>query len=246
MLRGEGIMTKRGPARPVMSGPAPWAVAKRIKKAVRVCPQCGEQFSARPKQRLCSPRCSNLSQRARVDRSCAFCGVSYYPRRDSRFCSDDCRIGAIKRPCPDDFEATLVEIGRLACEEHYSASDDTITRWLDALGKERLLELRRLHVKQQRTESRIGRAKARKVAMLERDTEEALGLPNPLVVAMAVDHLRTMRGGGFAVSGRDDGDWTVGIGRRTSGQLIAMAERHGFDVEAATLRAETDVRLGSG
>lgn len=56
------------------------------------------------------------------------------------------------QPCaaPSDFEATFVEIGRLACQEHYFVGRTTITSWLTQLGKDRLIQLRADHVRQLR------------------------------------------------------------------------------------------------
>jgi hypothetical protein len=48
----------------------------------------------------------------------------------------------LRRACPDDFALVFVQIGRLACEEHFRAERDTITRWLNECGKDRLLEKR--------------------------------------------------------------------------------------------------------
>jgi hypothetical protein len=50
--------------------------------------------------------------------------------------------GRSPRPCPDDFEQVLVEIGRLACEEHYGVGRVTVNRWLEECGKDRLLKAR--------------------------------------------------------------------------------------------------------
>jgi hypothetical protein len=50
--------------------------------------------------------------------------------------------GRAPRPCPVDFEETLIAIGRLACEEHYGVGRVTVNRWLDECGKARLLKAR--------------------------------------------------------------------------------------------------------
>jgi hypothetical protein len=52
------------------------------------------------------------------------------------------RINRFPRPCPEDFEQQFVELGRLACEEHYQARRTTITRWLGECGEARLKQLR--------------------------------------------------------------------------------------------------------
>lgn len=46
------------------------------------------------------------------------------------------------RPCPADFEATFIAIGRLACEEHYGTRRKTVDRWLEECGKPRLIAAR--------------------------------------------------------------------------------------------------------
>jgi hypothetical protein len=51
-------------------------------------------------------------------------------------------VGRAPRPCPSDFEETLIAIGRLACEEHYGVGRVTVNRWLEESGKERLLKAR--------------------------------------------------------------------------------------------------------
>ena len=142
------------------------------------------------------------------------------------------RFTASEKPVPDDFEQTFVAIGRLACEEHYRVGKHMITRWLDRAGMWRLIELRRAHVRRRkREEARVGGKQAAEVERLEVDTLAALGLPDPLIVAEAADYLRRPIGGGWFVSRRDDGDWTIGISRKSAAQLLAMAVRHGFDVE---------------
>ena len=52
------------------------------------------------------------------------------------------RGGTPPRQRPEDFEQVFLEIGRLACEEHYRASRSTINRWLSQSGKARLIALR--------------------------------------------------------------------------------------------------------
>lgn len=64
--------------------------------------------------------------------------------------------GKAPRPCPNDFEAVFIRIGRLACEEHYEARRTTVTRWLEECGKDRLIALRSAHV-QSKTKANIRR-----------------------------------------------------------------------------------------
>lgn len=48
-------------------------------------------------------------------------------------------------PCPADFEETFIEIGRLACQEHYRVGRSTINRWLSERGKDTLIRKRAEH-----------------------------------------------------------------------------------------------------
>ncbi len=134
-----------------------------------------------------------------------------------------------ERQCPPDFEQIFITLGRLACEEHYSTRASVVTRWLDQCGKQRLIELRRQHVRQRRTEARIGKKQAAEVERLEARTIATLGIPDPLVAARAADHLRIARNGGWMISRNADGDWIVGLSVKSSAQLIAMATRYGFE-----------------
>jgi hypothetical protein len=82
-------------------------------------------------------------------RICANCGKRFKPIDPGhQYCSKQCVWLARRRPCPDDFEAVFVEIGRMACEEWYGAHTRSITRWLEECGKDRLIEARKTHVRQ--------------------------------------------------------------------------------------------------
>ena len=149
------------------------------------------------------------------------------------------------RPCPNDFEQQFICLGRPACVEHYGTWRKTVDRWLEECGKERLIELRAAHVRQQRIEARIGKRKAAQVRALEVQTLAALAIPDPLVAALAADYLRRVCNGGWHVSRTQHGDWWVGTVCRSPASLVAMAERHGFDAAAATLQVEADIRVSS-
>ena len=155
------------------------------------------------------------------------------------------RGGSPIRSRPADFEQVFVEIGRLACQEHYHARRQAITRWLEECGKFRLLELRREHVRRRAIEARVGKAKADAVRKLEQDTASALGLADPRIAALAADYLRKVCNGGWQVSRTEHGDWWVGTVVRNSASLIAFAERHGFDRRAADLRGKGGSGVGS-
>jgi hypothetical protein len=126
------------------------------------------------------------------------------------------------RSCPDDFDVIFVEQGRLECEAWYRASRLTVNRWLLERGKSRLIKLRADFLKHQRDAGRP--------VVLDPDVDlppidEALHA----VAKQAAHFLRVSRYGGWTVTANDDGTWLVGTVRRTSDELIAMAERQGFD-----------------
>lgn len=142
---------------------------------------------------------------------------------------DEARAG--HRQCPDDFEIIFVEKGRLACEEHYGASRLTVNRWLIQRGKSRLINKRADFVRFQRDQQHP--------APPERVRED---LPfDEVMFALAreaANFLRINRYGGWTITATADHHWLVGTVRKTSDELLAMAERQGFDSEAA--RTELD------
>lgn len=160
--------------------------------------------------------------------SCERCGDKFKPARLSRrFCSNECRT---QPKCPADFEATFVDIGRLACEERYRAAETTITRWLNECGKDRLTSLRAEHVRNRRGEAKIEKHPA---------TIQDFRFVDPVIAKAAAHYLRVKQNGGWMISMAKDGDWHVGITRKSSAQLVDLAMRYGFD--AATLKGESDV-----
>jgi hypothetical protein len=136
------------------------------------------------------------------------------------------------RPCPPDFEVRFVEHGRLAMEEDYGASRVTVNRWLIECGKSRLINARAEYVRFQREQET---ARPEKVHPIGAAPVDQTLYP---VAREAASFLRVSRYGGWTITAAEDGTWIVGTVRRTSDELIAMAERQGFDSEAA--RREVD------
>lgn len=132
-----------------------------------------------------------------------------------------------RRGCPADFDIIFVEQGRLACEEWYRASRVTVNRWLLERGKRRLIEHRAEFVRHQRDAQQ---------PQPSAEVEWPIR-PDPLhdVAKQAADFLRISRYGGWRITSAPGG-WLVGTVHRTSEELIAMAERQGFD-RAAALQA---------
>lgn len=148
--------------------------------------------------------------------------------------------GRPARPCPDDFDLTFVRIGRLECEEHYGAGDNTITRWLTERGKDRLKSERAEFVRDQRA----AKAAARKQKLTRSDMQRILEqvYPQPRTISFtlatgAAHFLRAVRNGGWIVTRAGDGLWWVGARKRTAAELVALAEAKGF---GSTLSAESD------
>lgn len=152
------------------------------------------------------------------------------------------RFGASSKPCPADFVVVYVKIGRLACEQHYSVGDNTVTRWLDECGKERLIAVRATHVRQLRSWARRSQAAQESRSQAQRDYR----FVDPDVAQAAAEYLRINANGGWMVSPTDEGDWRVGIARKSSAQLVDMARRNGFDVATATLSDRDGFGVGSG
>lgn len=135
-------------------------------------------------------------------------------------------------PVPDDFEIVFVQKGRIACEQFWGGrSRITISRWLHQSGYSRLISERANFVKYQRDQQRAAE-EAHKPVTSEADRF----LP---VATMAADFLRTNRYGGWRISRQASG-WIVGTVHRSSEELIAMAERQGFDREAAVTEARQE------
>lgn len=141
------------------------------------------------------------------------------------------RGGRPYRVCPDDFERIFIEIGRLACKEHYHAKDTTITRWMNESGFDRLNELRAAHVRNQRASRKIRRP------LRASEKHDA----NFTLARHAAQHLRIIRNGGHIVSPAGNGLWWIGTKRISSADLIALAKSRGFD--PAGLRDECGSRV---
>lgn len=138
---------------------------------------------------------------------------------------------AERRPVPDDFKIVFVEQGRLTCETWYRASRITVNRWLLQSGKQQLIEERSQFVKHQRN-------MAHQPEPLPSATPAAD--PYLLIARMAAEHMRIGRYGGWLVSQCETGGWRVGTVYRSSEELIAMAERQGFDRQAAVTEAREE------
>lgn len=139
---------------------------------------------------------------------------------------------AERSPVPQDFVVVFREQGRLECERVYGASRLTVNRWMKMCGEQALKDERAAFVKYHRDAAhrpkQIGQAPP---------TEVDTYLP---VARMAAEHMRISRYGGWVVSQCETGGWRVGTVYRSSEELIAMAERQGFDREAAVAEARQE------
>lgn len=131
------------------------------------------------------------------------------------------------RECPSDFDIIFVEKGRVECELWYRASRLTVNRWLVERGKSRLIELRAAFIQHLRSGRRPVEEPAAIPVAAEPVDQAMYALAKP-----AADFLRVSRYGGWRITDQQDGTWLVGTVRKTSDELVAMAERQGFDVAA--------------
>jgi hypothetical protein len=128
------------------------------------------------------------------------------------------------RLCPDDFDLVFVEIGRLACEEHYRVGRFVIDHWLEKSGKRRLIDARAEHVAKNRVLTCKDIAQVLSVVYPVPDREVGF-----ITARHAAQYLRVIRNGGFIVSPAGDGLWWVGSRRRTAAELVELAKSRGFD-----------------
>jgi hypothetical protein len=140
---------------------------------------------------------------------------------------------AERREVPDEFEVVFVEQGRLACEPYFGASRITVNRGLIQKGKKRLIDKRADFVKHQRNMAKS------QMPLHADDPQPEFDQLLP-VARQAAQHLRISRYGGYKVSQCDAGGWFVGTVRRSSEELVVMAERVGFDRAAAAAEAERE------
>jgi hypothetical protein len=126
----------------------------------------------------------------------------------------------IRRQVPSDFEVVFVQIGRLACEEHYRAERDTITRWLGECGKDRLTEKRATFWRWKR--KLLSRGRQRKYDAHRRDRT----IPHTIVME-ASRFLKAEKMGVVTPSG--EGQWQVGTSILEPAELVAFATSLGFD-----------------
>lgn len=135
-------------------------------------------------------------------------------------------VTCARRPCPGDFDRVFVRIGRLACEEHYQAGRNTITRWLEESGKDRLIAARAEHVRTR--EPAITRSDMQTI--LRKAFPVRGRLPaNPRLVRQAAQFLRIRRNGGWIVSPAAGGDWWLGSRKVSAAELVARAKMVGFE-----------------
>jgi hypothetical protein len=140
---------------------------------------------------------------------------------------------AERRPVPDEFEVVFVEQGRIACEPYFNASRITVTRWLRQCGFKRLRDSRAEFVRHQRS---LAKSQMPLHADDKPSTIDTL-LP---VARMAARHIQTSRYGRWPLSMREGGGWFVGTAVKSSEELIAMAERQGFDRHGAQVEADRE------
>jgi len=146
------------------------------------------------------------------------------------------KISRQARPVPQDFEVIFVEKGRLECETWYRARRTTITRWLEECGKDRLIDRRASYVRSLRRQGKwitrstdmVDRRVPRKtVAQRIKDERRA----RPQMARLAAEHLR--KSDKWVIVRVSNNEWIVGTRRRSSAEVIEMAERKGFDQKAA-------------
>jgi hypothetical protein len=125
----------------------------------------------------------------------------------------------------------FVQLGRLACENHFKASRRQIDSWLRQIGKSHLIEARSGVVAGVRRGHRRLSSTIRRLTIIE-DARPT----NPRVASAAAHFLRISRNGGWLVSRTQFGDWRVGMKRMSAHQLIEFAMAKGFDAEAAALQ----------
>jgi hypothetical protein len=134
------------------------------------------------------------------------------------------------RPVPADFEATFVALGREQCAEHYRCRKAVISDWLDLAGKAKLIEARAEYVRRQRERLPQPRSIAAQI-------HDQRHVP-PALARHAAQFLRCVRNGGWIVSLASNGDWWVGMRRRSPADLVDFAVAKGFDPETADLQLE--------
>jgi hypothetical protein len=130
------------------------------------------------------------------------------------------------RACPPDFELTYVRLGPKACEHRYSAHTNTINRWLNERGADRLKAQRADFIGSGLTRKDVGAILA-----------QAFPVKRQVSVTLArhaAQHLRIVRNGGFIISPAPNNRWRVGTKLLSAKELVQLAVSKGFD---ANLRA---------
>lgn len=136
------------------------------------------------------------------------------------------------RKRPDDFEIIFVEIGRIDCEVFYRAARVTVDRWLDEVGKARLIELRKAFVARQR---KLAKAETKAPSPAKVKPQRDRRKISFCLQRHAAQHLRSMRNGGWIISPTGQGDWWIGTKRAAPGVLLDLAVARGFDAKTATI-----------
>lgn len=152
------------------------------------------------------------------------------------------RGGSPMRERPADFEEVFVLIGRYACQEHYRARRKAVTRWMEELGKARLIEARAAFVRERFMAERATRERLQRMQTPVSDFR----FVHPDLVDAAVAWLRNNYPGGWKVCATGDGDWWIGLTRSSAAEVVDLAARYGFDAVAAVLTGEGEDGVGSG
>lgn len=116
----------------------------------------------------------------------------------------------------------FVEQGRLECEAWYRCRRTTVTRWLTERGKARLIKARADFVKHQR---KIRKGQPKPAANTPPIPPSKA---DPQMLELAIAYLQRRENGGWAVVTHGCG-YIVGTRYRSADELLAMAERKGFD-----------------
>lgn len=152
---------------------------------------------------------------------------------------------------PDDFEVMFREHGFDGCEAHYRRHKTTIRWWLRRCGKRRLTKDRADFISYHRSRGEWITHSTKMVehrevsAPSDEPAQQAYAADKDYALASeAANFLRMSRYGGWRISPAAAGEWFVGTVRKTSADLLRMAERQGFDTEATRLALQGDDREG--
>jgi hypothetical protein len=131
--------------------------------------------------------------------------------------------------CPDDFDARLIDLGRIGCMEHYGVGRLRIDEWLVERGKERLIQERAEMVRKRHEEQhQADRLKELGKLLSHSFPVEDRRIVSDELASAAAQHLRIRRNGGFLVSPTGAGDWWIGTRRCSAAELVDLAVAKGF------------------